>query len=514
MLSTACGGGGGDETSAPAVDAPCPTEGATTGIVNGTLICEASPDGLVWRLMSGNGGDNPDATGPAGNMPEGNPPTQSGNLGDACDTDGALSFGLGMVLVCADGKVRFATRDDMPPVPAGGYTQRPDWYPTLSQIFRADTAACPGGAVQLTHEIVPAAQLAPSIPMGWMVGYHVTPIDHAYIGLLSLTTPEAERTDADWVPVTAPADGTIIEASVLGGDTSTHRVVIAHGCDIVTVYMVLNRLTGVLAPYADQVDTEGYVRLSVPLKAGDEFGQQRDNPLDFNVFDGNTWLRGFANPFSYADFEAWKPYTADPFPLFVDEVRRPMEAVMQRLVEPRFGTIDHDVVGTASGSWFLDGTLGYTGLAVDMVVAATSPLRPGSVDGKNDYAYGHLALAPHPVDPSTWIFSTGWWADPAGDAQQWVIVPADGQPTPDQITASSGVVVYRLASIRVIQPPGSTFTGQGMSPNGIGYTVEPGDTMGWVVVQVVDDDTLTIEVVADPGRPPTGFTAAPRTYHR
>jgi hypothetical protein len=249
------------------------------------------------------------------------------------------------------------------------------------------------------------------------------------------------------------------------------------------------------------------------VKAGDEFGRQRDNPLDFNTFDATTWLKGFANPFSYADGEAWKPYFSDPAAVFSPDVWKTFDNSMQRTQSPRYGVIDHDIVGSAAGGWFLDGTIGYNGLPIDTVTAATSALGGGQVPGKNFYSWNHLAIAPEQVDPSVWMFSTGSWSDPKGDAKQFAIDLA-GAPAPDQLTAANGAVVYRLSQLQVTQPAGFSKADGGKAPDGIGYTVKAGDaTQGWVVLQVVDATHLAVEVV--PGdQKPAGFGAGKVTYHR
>jgi hypothetical protein len=427
----------------------------------------------------------------------------------ACTDEGAFGFADSMITVCKGGSMRFAVPDDVPPAPSGGYTSRPDWYPPLASIFGQLVDECTAGPVRFTHPFLPLDHITRSIPYGAMIRDHVTPIDHAYIGIDTLDTPVESRTDADFVPITSPADGVIVDASKLG-DPGSHRVVIVHGCGVVSVYMVVNRLTGVLASIADGVDRGEQFRGPIPIKAGEEFGRQRDNALDFNTFDSTAWLAGLANPFSYAEGEAWKPYTSDPSSYFSPDIASALEATLQRTASPRWGSIDHDVVGSAAGSWFLDGTLGYNGISVSTAQAATQPLGGQPVADKKIYSYGHLSLSPEPVDPNAWIFSTGTWSDPAGDGKQLLIVPGDS-PLPNTLTASSGVVVYQLATIGYNQPAGFVFTPG--APFGIGYTVTAGQTEGWLVVQVVDDHQLAAEVVVGASRP-TGFTAARQTYHR
>jgi hypothetical protein len=492
----------------PGPDQPCDDEGAQTGMENGTLICTVTDGGLRWQPQmqpSGPGSSESQSDG------EGNG-TMMFRIGGSCPEDGAIGFSGGGLSFCDNGTGRYALPADLPPAPAGGYTERPAWYPRLADMFGPTVSECPAGSVAFTHPVVPNDQLAPSMPHGMMIFDHVTPIDHMYIGIAALLKDPEARTDADTVPVTAPADGTIIEVSSLGSPTS-HRVVISHGCDLVSVYMVLNTLTGVLADVAAQVDAGGQVQVSIPVRAGDEFGRQRDNPLDFNIFDGTGWLTGLANPYSYAFGEAWKPYTVDPFPYLSPEVRDPLEASVQRVVEPRWGPIDHDVIGTASGSWFLDGTIGYSGLPIADVAAATQELMGGTVAGKKSYAYGHLSISPHPVDPARWIFSIGAWPDQSGDPHQLAIDLADGQPEPDQLTAATGAVVYRLAEANNRQPDGYERVSS-MAPDGIGYTVDAGPQVGWVVVQVLGDQTLAIEISTDLTALPTGFGDGRITYHR
>ena len=117
------------------------------------------------------------------------------------------------------------------------------------------------------------------------------------------------------------------------------RVVIAHGCDTYTVFIVLNRLSGVLAGYQDELEETGRVASQVSAQAGDKVGEQRDDALDFEVHDGTTWLPGFLAPFSYAG-EAWKPYTVDPLPYFIPAMADALEATLTREESPRWGGID------------------------------------------------------------------------------------------------------------------------------------------------------------------------------
>ena len=311
------------------------------------------------------------------------------------------------------------------------------------------------------------------------------------------------------MPLRAPADAEVVGISLLGNERTTIRVVLAHGCDTYSIYMVLNRITGALAHLEDELFATGYVNTSVRVLAGQEFGRQRDNPIDFSVHDGATWLSGFAAPFSYTSAESWKPYTVDPWPYFSPDLAELYTANMQRVAPPRWGRIDLDVPGTASGNWFLEGTLGYSGLTLEIVRTVAEP-PGGPIEGRNTYVWNHLAIAPHWVQPARWIFSTGWFANPAGDPSQFLLTPDEGQPLPDALTPAHGVVMYRLTQLSFV----ATLTNQAPLP--IGYQVADGAVTGHVAVQVLDAEHLAIEVFPGVATPPVfaGFSPARRVYRR
>lgn len=437
------------------------------------------------------------------------PPPQ---VGAACDTPGKTTFGNELYL-CKNGKWSYPVPGDLP-LPADG--SKPEWYPTLDGLNRQPEAACPSTDIRFTSPFLPTSQIDASIPYGAMIYDHVTPVDHAYIAVKSLQKSPETRLEADYVPVTAPADGTIIEVGSLGRSTS-NRVVINHGCGVYSVYMVINRLTGVLASVASQVETQSYLRLAQPVKAGEEFGRQRDNPLDFNVWVADSWLPGFANPLSYLYKEPWKPYTADPTRFFTPDLAAAYADVMQRQQEPRWGRIDYDRMGGASGNWFLQGTLGYSGRLIAEYAEAASPLPGGGpLPGKNTYAYGHLALAPHPVDPAKWIFSAGWWSNPDGDPRQAALSIGPDQKTPDQLTPDDGVVAYSLADAGPVDAAGKPVVlPNPEAPLPVGYTLNLGRIWGTVALQLDPGGSLSVELFPNqPGLRINQLSDRKRTYQR
>jgi hypothetical protein len=519
------------EGSAPATDAK-----------GNSLYCTKGSDGKSsWRPQSQQGSGGGAGTGGAGTGGGGsgagtggggsgagtggggntqNTGFKLGQLGASCSKNGEIAWNGLMAAICKNGKVSYLLAADAPKTPAGGFTSRPEWYPTLAQILGGPGATeptCAPSSITFTSPVLPLDQLAPAIPYGLMVGGHVTPIDHAYLGVKALSIPTSQITASDYVPVTAPAAGTITEVSNLGSPNS-YRVVIDHGCNLYSVYMVMNKVTGVLASVAAQAATSGYLKANVKVKAGDEFGRQAMNMLDFNVFDGTQWLSGFQNIQSYLTLDTWKPYTADYLPFFTPSIRSAMEAQLQKTSSPRVGKIDHDIAGTASGNWFLAGTNGYAGRLNSDYENATAMLGSGSVPGKNDYSWSHLAIAPHQVDTKAWVFSSGWWKDPKGDADQAVLVVGPGQVAPDKLTSASGMVVYKLAQISYTPPAGVTPNPPGsMAPWPVGYTVVTGDSSkGVVALQVNADGSLSLELNTTLSNPAslTAFTTAKRIYNR
>lgn len=437
-------------------------------------------------------------------------------IGDACPKNGEYTFTGGALGICKKGKIRYAFPTDVPPTPKNGYASRPAWFPSLAQQYgHRSEPTCKPHSISFSHSIVPLDQLAPITPSGAMIGDHVTPIDHGYLGIKSLYKLPADRRESDYVPVVAPADGIITSLASLGSPSS-NRVVIEHGCNLVSIYMVLNKPSGVLAKYVSELKRKGFVSLKVPIKAGQEFGLQRDNPLDFNIFDGTTWLSGFANPYSYLS-EGWKPFTADPLPFFTPAIRAVYEKFLQRTVPPRFGKIDYDIIGSAKGNWFLDGTVGYSGQLISSYAKATKEIPGGSVSGKNSYSWSHLSISPDAVDTSKWIFSCGWWNNPAGDAKQAMIIIGPEQVTPDKLTSEAGITVYQIARWGIQEPPGSPARIAGsMAPYSVGYTLSLGEILGVVGLRVNTNGTLSVEIDTTMTSPSqfTTFTKNRRTYHR
>lgn len=442
-------------------------------------------------------------------------PSRMTPVGDPCPINGRFGYASGGITICRDKVVVFAAPSDIPRRPTGGYLKRPSWYPYIHELvsgYVPSTRNCAKRPVRFTSMIVPEDELSTIVPYGGMFTAHVTPTDHAYVGINPMFEDPATRTEDDYIDVLSPAAGRVVEIH------DGYRFTIDHGCGVYSVYMVVERLAGPLAQYAEEVKSRGFLAVNVPVAAGMVIGRQRDSSIDYNVFAASTWLRGLANPYSYAMGEGLKPYTADPRPFFTSRLRSLFNSQLQRTSEPRIGRIDHDVAGTAAGSWFLDGTIGYNGRLTSLVAHSSDPqVLTAPLADKACVCWGHLAIAPHWVDPSAWIVSLGSWrALDGSDADQRLIKLSPGQPSPHEITAASGMVVYQIGIPMRVDPPGWV-PGPPRAPDPIGYTITSGPgVVGLLAVQVNDDGTLSLEVdltrteIADF----PGFTSAKRIFHR
>jgi hypothetical protein len=495
----------------------CNPKGPKTGVTSTgkKVTCTLMGDGKsAWQ---GSGGAS---NGPTNNGKGSGNQGGSNSNSERCTKNGELTLSsVGLTQVCRNGKWAWPISTDAPKMPVGGWKSRPSWYPTLKQTL-ADSSAkattCKASSVKFTSPVIPLDQMAPTIPYGGLLFEHILPADFSYLGLKVLSKTREQLTESDYVPITAPADGVIIELSSIANSTNLLRVVIRHDCGLYSNYMVMNKASGVLASYANKLTPNGLLKPMVAIKAGQEFGRQRDNSLDFNTFDSNSWLSGFVNPFAYLTQDRWKPFLTDYLQYFTPELRSAFANQLQSKGSATAGKIDWDIAGAASGNWFLKGTNGYGGILDSDILKSPNPVhdRP---DGKNGYTWSHLALVPHNVDSKHWIFSTGWFSNPAGDFKHYMIVPEGGAPNPDKLTASSGLVAYRVVSFVVNEPAGSPARNeQSNTPFAVGYTLSEGTTAGVVGLQINNDGTLSVEVNTNMTSAAefTSFTGAKRIYHR
>ena len=372
-------------------------------------------------------------------------------------------------------------------------------YISLNSVFGDECD--PNGPTSYSAGIGSADQWSHVVPLGAMLGTHVTPIDHIYVYYPQGTEGSATGT----FTVTSPAGGQIVQVEDFRKNNDypypDYRVVISHSCDLYSVFIHVGELQGAAAEAAKAAAETGRWTGSIRVSAGETIADESANPgFDFSTFATSAKV-DMINPGSYLQFESWKPYTANPFEFFSADIRAAYEAKTLRTVDPIGGTIFHDIDGTAQGNWFVKGTNGYRGVGD----------QKASYDNHGKVARGywdtHLALAPDPVDPTALIYSIGDWE---GCPCQFM---SKGNINPSTVKSGMPPTVVDLVEFGYLAPDGSM-----MDPSRPvkGYKLTPGSAIvGSLAFQLNEDGSMMVE--KRPGLEAAsfdGFTANALTYVR
>lgn len=341
-------------------------------------------------------------------------------------------------------------------------------------------------------------------PLGEMTTSHITPVDHIYVYFPGQTTfgTNGSGLPADTYDITSPADGRIVAVDDFQASNQypypDHRVVIAHSCNLYSVFIHVGELKGAAAAAAIGGEWHG----SIDIRGGEVFADDSQHPgYDFSTLD-STRPATLANPASYAQSEQWKPYVVDPFPYFPTDVREQLDQKSLRASEPFGGRFDWDKPGTAMGNWFVQGSNGYRGRGD----------QAANYDNHGRVAHGywdtHLAMAPDAVDNSAFIYSIGDWD---GCPCQFM---STTNVDPSTITPSSTPTVLELVDPQYHDSAGAPMD---FSRPTKGYTMTPrSNVVGVLAVQLLPDGTLKVQKMpgATSASAFTGFDASALTYER
>lgn len=332
-------------------------------------------------------------------------------------------------------------------------------------------------------------------PLGAMLDGHVTPTDHVYVGPINRSVPD------NTYPVLMPADGTILDISRMPdqyiGDrsgtpmpTEDHRMTISFSCRYYSIFIHIHKLEGKLAEEAKGLKGGESKKVSIDLKAGDTVGYIGGDTFDWTPIDTSKQLSGFISPKLYLG-EPWKIHTVSPFDFYTGTLKSQLEAKSLRTVPPIGGKIDYDQAGKLVGSWFRQGTNGYSGASMDR------------------YWDGHLSVVPDYIDPSYTDVSIGNWD---GKAAQF---SAKGSFDPAKISASSGKVKVELVKLNYTSPPGSTPMGTGSGYTKGMHPDNTGASVGVIMFEVQAGEKLKVEkFVGKSASQVTDFTSAAQTFER
>jgi hypothetical protein len=348
------------------------------------------------------------------------------------------------------------------------------------------------GPVRFTHSPMRFEDIKNLVPYGLMVGGHVCPIDHGYF------YPKQLEPGRPHFPIMAPADGFIVvvgHRTQLTGSSEQSRtyddyaLTIEHSGTFYSQYDLLTQLEPSVLDQLDASVRERFARKQmgppvqtrIPVKAGQVVGRVAGRSLDFGVVNTEVKLPGFLTPKLYGHY-AWRVHIVDPFDYFDEPLKSKLLSLNARQVKPPFGKIDYDVDGRLIGNWFREGSGGY----------------PGDRNDPRGYWMGHLAFAPHHIDPMTTVVSIG---DFDGKPRQfWV---KGNAPDPAKVSEQDGAVKYELIWSQL----GSAGDRQ--------VRQDADAVQGTVLAQVLAGRKLKFEAFpAKVGSEVKGFTAAARTYER
>ena len=285
--------------------------------------------------------------------------------------------------------------------------------------------SCTGtGTRELKRAPMNPEDIAMIIPMGAMVGSHVTPIDHMYF------QPTNFSSEPDTYNVYADAEGIITsiqrEEHFPENKHEKYRLIIMHSCDFYSIYNLLTSLSPEIEEKIGTIEPGESSGVTIPVKEGDILGKIGGQTLDLSLNYDAITLEGFIVPEHYLG-ESWKIHTVDPFDYFREPIKTELLAKDIRTAEPRGGKIDYDIDGKLVGNWFVEGSGGF-------------PKEYITDSWKN-----HLSFVYDPIDPSHLIISIGNFS---GEPTQSGI--KGNSPDPQNVNIDSGIIKYELVNSEYI----------------------------------------------------------------
>lgn len=321
------------------------------------------------------------------------------------------------------------------------------------------------------------------LPLGLMIGSHVTPIDHHYFQNF-----DNEGFD---IEIYSPGKGIITDIGHMPGakNGEDYRIVIEHTCTISSIYIHLGIFDEKFKKYAP--DNNGYASVKIPVEAGELIGYYEKN-VDYNLVDKEIILNGFVTPKLY-EGESWKIHVPNTYEYFNEPILSKLIEKSIRTAEPISGKIDYDIDGKLVGNWFLEGTNGYAG-------ESTS---------KEKYWLGHLSFVYDAYDPERIIISIGNYN--REDSRQFAV--KGNTPNPANVGVEDSLIKYELVQYDYIDSHGKSWDRISLV-KGL-KTISREDVEGVVLVQMIENRKIKFE--AFPGKTASqvnGFTENAKMYER
>ena len=376
-------------------------------------------------------------------------------------------------------------RDELALLKVGGMQQGQNVQPQEQGYINKN---CQGsGPVVFTYPPMDLDDIETILPLGMMIGGHVTPIDHGYFTAKSW---EVERNDpAKFVNVYAPADGFITASSMpsefMSSEFGDYYITLHYTCTFYSIFIHVNVLSEKLQAIAD-------TKQAAQVKAGEVIGQAPG--FDFAVQNDEVVLPGFIVPEHY-EVEPAKIHTVSMFDHFQEPLRSQLLEKNVRQKEPRSGKIDYDIDGYLVGNWFEEGTNGYRGKE--------------EYHSSIGYWATHLSFAYDGLDPDLVIVSIG---DFDSQARQFAV--KGNAPDPKDVSVSSGLVTYELVGWQYLTSEGKEWDRISFAKV-VGSKRYEDSIKGVVLVQMLDDRKIKFE--AFPGKKASevsGFSSNAKIYER
>lgn len=228
---------------------------------------------------------------------------------------------------------------------------------------------------------------------------------------------------------------------------------------------VVVRVTPTFRYYLGHVALAPGIRRGAAVAEGQRLGtfSGRAYALDLGVVNDAVTLQGFVNPRRYP---AQTLHADSPLKHFREPLRATLYARVRRAGPDKDGRIDFDVPGRLVGNWFLDG------------LGERASCQPGAWDK-------HLAFVRDVRDPAAVRIAVGGTLTQA----RIFAVPKDA-PDPAEVSRRTGKVTYRLLDVR------------------------DGAPCGRLLVELVEDDSVRVEVVPGSPRGTPEFSDRAQLYRR
>ena len=363
---------------------------------------------------------------------------------------------------------------------------------------RLDNRGCAGsGTVMFGTPPMALEDVGTILPLGAMIGAHVTPIDHMYFSPIVFHSPR------DTYEVRAIGDGLITAISrrtqqVTDIDNGApkpeeYQLKFWHTCDFASYFDLVTSLAPNLkAEFDAKRMGREHAQVQIKIQEGDLIGRIGGQTLDFSVFDYTKQLSGFVVPEHYLG-ESWKIHVVNAFDYFKEPVRSQMLALNPRQAEPRSGKIDYDIDGKLVGTWFKVGNNGF-----------------GNTGGPDPAPWrAHLSFAYDPIDPTALVISIG---DYGGRSEQFGV--KENTPDPAIMSPNSGLQKYELTDIEYYRTSNGEFWDR-MSVHADIKARPQSQVKGVALVQMLENREIKFE--AFPNKTTnevSGFTPAAILYER